>query len=173
MGNLFASTGCRQYAHPNIRAAKGNMLQCKSELTDGLTPGAPPELTSKLKSKSSPRRRVIPIHVLTQDDAPDDCSVAESFALMVLGDSMAPEFVEGEIVIIEPEGLAVDGSYVLAFVNEEWIFRQLRGRAEHWLLHPLNAAYPTLPLPDFSAVRGVIIQKSKPGRRRASKSYVA
>ena len=169
MGNLFASTGCRQYANPNIRAAKGDMLQCKSELTDGLTLGDAPEL----KSKSPTRRRVIPIHVLAQDDAPNDCSVAESFALMVLGDSMAPEFVEGEIVVIEPEGLAVDGSYVLAFINEEWIFRQLRGYAEHWALHPLNATYPILPLPDFSAVRGVIIQKSKPGRRRASKSYVA
>jgi SOS-response transcriptional repressor LexA len=92
---------------------------------------------------------------------------------MVLGDSMAPEFMEGEIVVIEPEGLAVDGSYVLAFIDDEWIFRQLRGDTVGWALYPVNPAYPTLPLPDFSAVRGVIIQKSKPGRRRASKIYVA
>ena len=44
---------------------------------------------------------------------------------MVLGDSMAPEFVEGDVIIIEPEGLAVDGSYVLAQADGEWIFRQL------------------------------------------------
>ena len=43
------------------------------------------------------------------DPALDKCSAAESFALMVLGDSMAPEFVEGDIIIIEPEGLATDG----------------------------------------------------------------
>jgi SOS-response transcriptional repressor LexA len=117
-------------------------------------------------------QRVIPIHPLSQDESADSCSGAEAFALMVLGDSMAPEFMEGEIVVIEPEGLAVDGSYVLAFVGDEWIFRQLKGGAGSWALHPVNAAYPTLPLPDFSAVRGVIIQKSKPGRRRASKRYV-
>ena len=31
-----------------------------------------------------------------------DCSAAESFALRVIGTSMAPEFLEGDIVIIEP-----------------------------------------------------------------------
>ena len=31
-----------------------------------------------------------------------DCGGGESFALMVLGHSMAPEFLEGEIIIIEP-----------------------------------------------------------------------
>ena len=41
------------------------------------------------------------------------CAGGESFALMVLGHSMAPEFQEGEIIIIEPEGLAKDGSFVL------------------------------------------------------------
>ena len=40
------------------------------------------------------------------DAAAGSCTGAESFALMVLGHSMAPEFNEGEIIIIEPEGLA-------------------------------------------------------------------
>ena len=43
------------------------------------------------------------------DDLAPDCSAGESFALMVLGHSMAPEFLEGEIIIIEPDGLAADG----------------------------------------------------------------
>ena len=30
---------------------------------------------------------------------------------MVLGHSMAPEFNEGEIIVIEPDGLARDGSF--------------------------------------------------------------
>jgi DNA polymerase V len=143
------------------------MPQCKSEFTDGANAENKPGLAP------TARRRIVPIHPVGQSDSTDACSGAESFALMVLGDSMAPEFVEGEIVVIEPDGLAVDGSYVLAFVGDEWIFRQLRGAAGCWALYPLNAAYPTLPLPEFSAVRGVIIQKSKPGRRRASKRYVA
>jgi len=43
------------------------------------------------------------------------------------------------------------------------------------VLHALNPARPDLadlPLPDLAAVRGVIIQKAVPGRRRLSKFYV-
>ena len=69
------------------------------------------------------------------------CGGGESFALRVLGQSMAPEFAEGEIIIIEPEGLARDGSYVLAWLAEEWIFRQLCRRGERWVLHALNPAF--------------------------------
>lgn len=101
-----------------------------------------------------------------------DCAGGESFALMVLGHSMAPEFLEGEIIIIEPEGLAKDGSYVLAWLNEEWTFRQLLRVDASWLLHPLNPAFVDVPLMDLGAVRGVIIQKALPGRRRASKHYI-
>jgi hypothetical protein len=36
----------------------------------------------------------------------------------------------------------------------------------------LNPAYPPADIPDLAAVKGVIIQKSQPGRRRASKRYV-
>lgn len=100
------------------------------------------------------------------------CSGAESFALMVLGDSMAPEFAEGDIVIIEPEGLATDGSYVLAFWQDDWIFRQLARRDDGWCLRAVNPRYADIALPDLSAVRGVITQKSRPGRRRATKRYV-
>ena len=42
------------------------------------------------------------------------CSGGESFALRVLGDDMAPEFNEGDIIIIEPDGALKDGSFVLA-----------------------------------------------------------
>jgi len=103
-------------------------------------------------------------------------SGSESFALMVLGDSMAPEFNEGEIIVVEPDGATRDGSFVLAFVGEEWTFRQLRrvgdGDGDGWRLQPLNPAYAATPLPDLTALRGVVIQKALPGRRRASKRYV-
>lgn len=100
------------------------------------------------------------------------CDGAESFALMVLGQSMVPEFNEGEIIIIEPAGLAKDGSYVLACTDEEWTFRQLRRSGSAWTLHALNPAFADTPLNDLAQVRGVIIQKALPGRRRASKYYV-
>ena len=107
------------------------------------------------------------------DPALDNCSAAESFALMVLGDSMEPEFVEGDIIVIEPEGLATDGSYVMAWLAEEWIFRQLAKADDGgWKLRPLNPKYPEASIPDLSVIKGVIIQKSKPGRRKATKRYI-
>jgi len=39
-------------------------------------------------------------------------------------------------------------------------------------LQALNPAYPAADIPDLGAVKGVIIQKSKPGHRRATKRYV-
>lgn len=114
---------------------------------------------------------VVPEAVET-DAALDNCSGGESFALMVLGDSMEPEFVEGDIIVIEPDGLAADGSYVMAWLGDEWIFRQLSGGAGGWKLRPLNPKYPAAGIPDLSVIKGVIIQKSKPGRRKAAKRYV-
>lgn len=101
-----------------------------------------------------------------------ECAGGESFALMVQGFSMAPEFLEGEIILIEPEGLAKDGSYVLAMHEQEWTFRQLLRAETGWLLHPLNPAFPDAAIPDLTSIHGVIIQKALPGRRRASKHYV-
>ena len=106
------------------------------------------------------------------DMAIPDCAGGESFALMVMGQSMTPEFQEGEIIIIEPEGLSKDGSYVLAWHNNEWTFRQLLRSGEGWVLHALNPAFPDEPLASLADVRGVIIQKALPGRRRASKHYI-
>ena len=105
------------------------------------------------------------------DDA--GCSGGESFALRVLGDSMAPEFVEGDIVIIEPDGALRDGSFVLAQpAAGEWVFRQLARSGDGWCLRALNPAYPEHPLADLAVVHGVIIQKAVPGRRRLTKHYL-
>jgi DNA polymerase V len=109
------------------------------------------------------------------DGADAGCSGGESFALRVLGDDMAPEFNDGEIIVIEPDGALKDGSFVLARHAGEWIFRQLCRRGEGWVLHALNPArteLADLPLPDLAAVHGVVIQKAVPGRRRLSKFYV-
>jgi DNA polymerase V len=100
------------------------------------------------------------------------CSGSESFVLRVLGTSMEPEFNEGEIIVIEPDGLVRDGAYVLADHRGEWIFRQLCRDESAWRLHALNPAFTDILLSDLSAVRGVIIQKALPGRRRASKRYI-
>ena len=116
------------------------------------------------------RHKVLPIAV----DAPPAgaCEGAEVFALMVLGDSMAPEFLDGEVIVVEPGGRLSEGSYVVAEAAGELIFRQLAKEGERWLLRPLNESYGTLEIPDLGGIRGVVIQKTRPGRRRALKRYV-
>ena len=101
-----------------------------------------------------------------------DCAGAEPFALMVLGDAMAPEFVEGEIIVVEPEGHATDGAFVVAAVEGGWTMRQLVRCDTGWRLHALNPAYAATALADLTAVRGVVIQTRQPGRRRSVKRYV-
>lgn len=115
-------------------------------------------------------RRIIPIAAEGGGDQ-GACSGAESFALQVLGDSMSPEFREGDVIVIEPEGLATDGAYVLARHDDEWIFRQLVAVGEGWRLQPLNPLYPSIDLKDLSPVRGVVIQKTTPGRRKSTTRY--
>jgi len=101
------------------------------------------------------------------------CSSGEPYALMVLGDSMLPEFAEGEIIVIEPEGIAKDAPTAIAWANEEYIFRQLVKHDDGWMLKPLNPIYPNIPVDDLKAtVKGVIILKKQPGRRKEQKSYV-
>ena len=124
------------------------------------------------------RGKPIDIPVRAAEDTPDGlemsaCAGGEPYALMVLGDSMQPEFLEGEIIVVEPEGLAKDGSYVVAWVNDEYIFRQLVHHPEGWMLKPLNPLYDNIPIDGPEAVvKGVVIMKKKPGRRREAKSYV-
>jgi len=107
-----------------------------------------------------------------QDHEAAACSGGEAIALRVIGHSMAPEFSEGEIILIEPDGALRDGVYVLARADDEWIFRQLVQRGERWWLHPLNPAWPDQPLADLSAVHGRVIQAAVPGRRRLTRHYV-
>src|SRR3970282_2965144 len=86
------------------------------------------------------------VSATAQQDAMADsnCSGNELVALMVLGDSMEPEFIEGEILVIEMGMAATDGAFVVAEVaKEDFIFRQLKRDEEGGLrLRALNPAYP-------------------------------
>lgn len=103
------------------------------------------------------------------------CDGGEPFALRVLGGDMAPEFNDGEIIVVEPDGALKDGSFVLAQHGGEWMLRQLCRRGAGWSLRALSPAAGTpaeLPLADLSSVRGVVIQKAVPGRRKLGRSYL-
>lgn len=100
------------------------------------------------------------------------CSDHEPFALQVLGDSMAPEFLDGHIIIIEPGNqIAKHGSYILALYEEEYIFRQFLVQEGHYFLKPLNDHYPTLEIKNLAVIKGVITQRA--GRRRREHKWYA
>lgn len=99
-------------------------------------------------------------------DTTGTCVEAEPFALRVLDETMEPEFAKGCIIIVDPTGVATDGAYVMAEVDGEYIFRQLRGEDGAWRLVALDAAQPEVQLADgLSAVKGVVVQRS--GTRRS------
>jgi SOS-response transcriptional repressor LexA len=100
---------------------------------------------------------------------PGGCSASEPFALRVLGDSMEPEFTDGSVIVIDPDGVVRDGAFVFADVHGEYIFRQLRIRDSQLLLRPLNRGYPTLELDGLNAIKGVVVQRA--ARRRSGHKH--
>ncbi len=100
-----------------------------------------------------------------------NCASSEPFALQVLGDSMAPEFPDGCVVVSEPAGAVHDGCYVIAEYKGEIILRQLRLTAGVWHLEPLNPKFPRLKIDGPENIRGIVIQRA--GRRRTDRrSYL-
>lgn len=99
------------------------------------------------------------------------CANLEPFALRVLGDSMEPEFRDGNIIIIDSAAAVESGCYVLAMVDEEYIFRQLIIENDRYVLRALNEGYEEIEVPELKAIRGVIVQRSGV-RRKDHKHYV-
>ena len=99
------------------------------------------------------------------------CASSEPYALRVLGNSMTPEFEEGEVIVIEPGPCIEHGAYVIALHDGEYIFRQLLVEHQDLFLHALNEEYPTLKIEDRNHIKGRIISKSS-GNGRTRKSYL-
>lgn len=97
------------------------------------------------------------------------CSGREVFALRALGDSMVPEFEHGTVIIIDPEAVVKDQSYVIAKVEGEFIFRQLRIHDDKYFLQPLNDLYETIEISGLDDLEGVIVQSGS--RRKNMKKY--
>lgn len=111
--------------------------------------------------------------ISVDDDTPDG-----SFALIVEGRSMEPVFLEGDIIVIDPNLTARPGDYVLGCrVNEftgefETTFKKYRARGvdsmgrEVFELVPLNDDYPTISSADQQIeVAGVMVEHRRYYRR--------
>ncbi|MDQ6988489.1 MAG: XRE family transcriptional regulator [Mariprofundaceae bacterium] len=86
-----------------------------------------------------------------------------AFALKIEGDSMLPEFREGEYVAVDPAREVKNGSFVIAKLKDtnEATFKQFRLDTGRTYLKPLNSAYPIIDVTDNEQfhVCGVVIQK--------------
>lgn len=101
------------------------------------------------------------------------CTEAEPFALQVKGESMAPEFSDGCIVIVDPSAPPTQGAFVIADCGEHgYLLRQLNIEDDGWNLTTTqqNHSSPEIKIaPDKSAILGVVIQQT--GARRSSNKY--
>lgn len=71
-----------------------------------------------------------------------DVKGEHNFALHIKGDSMEPEFKEGEVVVISPTAKAENGDYVIVKNHEEEAtFKQYKRYDNTKILHPLNPKY--------------------------------
>jgi len=91
-----------------------------------------------------------------------------AFALRVTGDSMEPEFREGETIIVDPDRAPANGSYVIARIdggvdgNGEATFKRLIWDGGRTYLKPINDRYPLMDMTgrEFRIV-GVVVEKRK------------
>ena len=95
-----------------------------------------------------------------------NCSASEPFALQVIGDDMAPEFADGNIIIVDPGGKLSSGCYVVARHQGEMIFRQLIIDQNTFSLRAFANSLAEIVLPNgVEDIVGVISQRS--GKRRS------
>lgn len=86
------------------------------------------------------------------------------FALRVKGDSMEPEFLEGDIIIINPHLNVNFGDYVIVKNrNGDATFKQLKKYGNTFVLHPLNPKYPDMEVKkcEFQIIGKVVEKKKK------------
>lgn len=89
------------------------------------------------------------------------CAVnRHTFALVVTGDSMEPEFPAGVRVVVEPDMQFENGDYVVAGNGEGATLKQIVRDGNDWYLKPLNDRYPIKPLGNARVI-GVVRQMIK------------
>ena len=97
------------------------------------------------------------------------CSSRDIFALQVTDDTMEPEFMQGKVIIVDPEGHVRDQCFVLASVDKEWFFRQLRIVDGKYELHALKEGSDVHTISGLKEIEGVVIQQT--GRRRKDRKF--
>lgn len=105
--------------------------------------------------------------------ANSSCAASEPYALRVIGDSMEPEFKDGTIIVVDPNGLVRDGAYGIALIESGYTLRQIKIEANRYFIEPLNPDYmherQEVKLDD---IKGIVAQQAAPnGNRKDRKNY--
>lgn len=86
----------------------------------------------------------------------------KTFVLKVLGDSMEPEFVSSDFIIVEPELEPQDKNFIIVYENEaEAMLKQLIIEGSRHYLKPLNPRYPIIAMTSQFKICGVVVEKFK------------
>jgi len=84
------------------------------------------------------------------------------FALRVYGDSMEPEFTEGEIIVVDTDATFNSGDFVIVRNSHgEVSFKQAKKYGDIWILRPLNPKYPEIEMTGEHRYIGKVIRKIK------------
>lgn len=86
------------------------------------------------------------------------------FALRVKGDSMEPEFIEGDIIVVNPHIKPNHNDYVIVRNEEgEATLKQLKKYGRIRVLHPLNPKYKDIELSEKHqyVIVGKVVEKKK------------
>ena len=87
--------------------------------------------------------------------------IEDGFALRVHGDSMQPEFADGDIIVIDPHAPQDAGCYVVAVHDNQATMKKLVYDGTTPYLKPLNPQYPLLSWNENTRIVGVVKQKIK------------
>ena len=94
------------------------------------------------------------------------CAASEPFALRVIGDEMAPEFVDGHVIVIDPGGKVASGCFAVAKHGGDAILRQLFIEEGSFHLRSLDGRQAEIVLAGgLDDIVGVVSQRS--GKRRS------
>lgn len=76
-------------------------------------------------------------------------------ALVVRGDSMEPEIMDGDYIVMDTDATARDGDTVVASVGDSVVVKQLRRKSDHFVLSGHNGKVIAV---EDATIAGVVIQ---------------
>ena len=90
---------------------------------------------------------------------------SELFAVRVVGDSMSPTFLNGDVVVIWTQGQPEAGRVVAVHQHGDGIIlKRLQYAGSQPMLYSDNPAYPPVPLGEYDRIFGVVLGSWRPAR---------